>query len=156
MTAPRFNHVSVSAPDLEASVRFYTEVFGMTRIPSPNFGYPVAWMQSGNLQLHLFQQQVQAPAQHHFALTLGPEQLSDIYLRAKEHGWIEPETQGAAIRELADGAAQSYLRDPAGNLVEMDTPSFAALAAEVRADAKRLVEEHPQSEENLRATLFPG
>ena len=32
MRATAINHVSISAPDLEASVRFYTEVFGMERV----------------------------------------------------------------------------------------------------------------------------
>jgi hypothetical protein len=32
-----------------------------------------------------------------------------------------------AIRRLPDGSAQMYVRDPAGNLVELDLPDAAAL-----------------------------
>jgi catechol 2,3-dioxygenase-like lactoylglutathione lyase family enzyme len=56
MRATRINHVSISAPNLEASVRFYTELFGMERVPAPKFaGQPVAWLALGDQQLHLFQ-----------------------------------------------------------------------------------------------------
>ena len=37
MRATGINHVSISAPDLEASIRFYTQVFGMERVPAPKF-----------------------------------------------------------------------------------------------------------------------
>jgi catechol 2,3-dioxygenase-like lactoylglutathione lyase family enzyme len=154
MPAIGFNHVSVSATDLEASVRFYADVFGMRRLPAPNFGHPVAWLQVGDLQLHLFERDVAAPEAHHFALTLDPGELDAVYLRAKERGWLDPDTQGAAIRELLDGSVQAYLRDPGGNLVELDSRDVDALAPEVRADVRRLLDDQPQSEENLRATLF--
>jgi hypothetical protein len=35
-TAVNFNHVSVSALDLETSLRFYEDLFGVERIPTPN------------------------------------------------------------------------------------------------------------------------
>jgi hypothetical protein len=35
--------------------------------------------------------------------------------------------RGATIRRLPDGSAQMYVRDPAGNLVELDHPDAAAL-----------------------------
>jgi len=47
--ATGINHVAISAPDLDASVRFYTEVFGMQRVPAPNFpSQPVAWLTPGS------------------------------------------------------------------------------------------------------------
>ena len=52
--ATGINHVSISATDLEESTRFYEEVFGMERIPTPIFETPVQWLRVGDLQLHLF------------------------------------------------------------------------------------------------------
>ena len=52
--ATGINHVSISATDLETSTRFYEEVFGMERIPTPIFETPVQWLRVGDLQLHLF------------------------------------------------------------------------------------------------------
>ena len=47
MRATGLNHVSVHARDLEESVRFYTEVFGMEEIPAPDFPFPVRWLRLG-------------------------------------------------------------------------------------------------------------
>ena len=43
MPAINLNHVSVVARNLRESVRFFEEVFGMQRVPTPNFGFPVQW-----------------------------------------------------------------------------------------------------------------
>ncbi len=61
MRATAINHVSIPATDVDASCRFYEEVFGMERIPSPNFGAPVRWLRLGDLELHLFQVDEQPP-----------------------------------------------------------------------------------------------
>ena len=44
-----FTHVSVHAHDLEYSARFYTDLFGMEEIPSPDFPFPVRWLKVGAL-----------------------------------------------------------------------------------------------------------
>ena len=62
MRARGFTHVSVSATDLEESVRFYTDFFGMEEVPSPEFSGPVRWLRVGDLQLHLFLDEDPAPA----------------------------------------------------------------------------------------------
>jgi catechol 2,3-dioxygenase-like lactoylglutathione lyase family enzyme len=54
------NHVSVNAIDIEASIAFYIDLFGQEsceRIPTPNFGIPVAvqWLRIGDRELHLFE-----------------------------------------------------------------------------------------------------
>ena len=54
MRAVGINHVSISATDLEASTRFYEDIFGMERIPTPIFETPVQWLRVGDMQLHLF------------------------------------------------------------------------------------------------------
>ncbi len=59
--ATGINHVSISAPDLEESTRFYEEIFGMERIPTPMFADPVQWLRVGDLQLHLFLDAARGP-----------------------------------------------------------------------------------------------
>ena len=54
MRARGFTHVSISATDLEESVRFYEAFFAMEEVPSPDFSGPVRWLRVGDLQLHLF------------------------------------------------------------------------------------------------------
>ncbi len=68
MRATRINHVSIHVVDMEESLRFYTEVFGMERVPSPSFSHRVEWLRLGDQQLHLFERQTPAPEYHHFGL----------------------------------------------------------------------------------------
>ncbi len=46
--------VSVHANDLDQSVAFYEQLFGMRRIASPTFAFPVQWLRLRRQQLHLF------------------------------------------------------------------------------------------------------
>jgi catechol 2,3-dioxygenase-like lactoylglutathione lyase family enzyme len=68
MRALRFTHVSISARDLAESVRFYAQVFGMERIPTYTFAFPVHYLRLGEQQLHLFQRDTEAPISHHIGL----------------------------------------------------------------------------------------
>jgi catechol 2,3-dioxygenase-like lactoylglutathione lyase family enzyme len=81
------NHVSVSATDLETSIRFYEEVLGLERVATPNFGYPVQWLQAGERQLHLFQRRGETPTYHHFGLTV--DDLPAVYERAEKRGCFD-------------------------------------------------------------------
>ena len=74
MTIARLNHVSVSAPNMDESVRFYVELFGMEELPAPNFGYPLRWLRVGDLQLHLYPRS-EPRTSAHFAL-----QVDDLVL----------------------------------------------------------------------------
>jgi catechol 2,3-dioxygenase-like lactoylglutathione lyase family enzyme len=152
MNEAALNHVSVVARDLEASIRFYEELFGVERLPTPNFGFPVQWLRVGDLQIHLFERPDGAPTYHHFALSV--DDLAGIYERARERGAFDGTAFRHHLYELPDDIAQLYLRDPAGNLVEVDAPGASRLPDEIRGEMRRLADEHPQDAENMRATLF--
>jgi len=48
------HHASFIISDLEASVKFYTEVIGLQQMDRPDLGFPGAWFQLGeNQQLHI-------------------------------------------------------------------------------------------------------
>jgi lactoylglutathione lyase len=94
--AIRFNHVSISAVDMEESLRFYTEIFGMERLPSPDFADHVEWLRLGDQQLHLFRDDAAAPQRHHISLDV--DDFEAAYLKAKELGVLEERTFGAARR----------------------------------------------------------
>ncbi len=124
MRATGFTHVSIGATDLEESARFYKEFFGMEEIPSPDFSSPVRWLRVGRLQLHLFLDEDPAPARHHFALDV--DDFEAAYRKAEEMG-VRDGDHFSTVRELPDGAVQMYLRDPAGNLVEVNWPDVTTL-----------------------------
>jgi len=48
------HHTSLMISDLEASIKFYTEILGLTQMERPDLGFPGAWFQLGeNQQLHI-------------------------------------------------------------------------------------------------------
>ena len=132
MRAKGFTHVSIHAHDLEESVRFYKDFFGMEEVPSPEFSSPVRWLRVGDLQLHLFLSEDPAPARHHFALDV--DDFEAAYTRASETGARVQSGTYSTVRELPDGAVQMYLRDPAGNLVEINWPDVKTLDRSVVPD----------------------
>jgi lactoylglutathione lyase len=152
MGATNLNHVSVSVRDMEESLRFYQELFGVAQVPTPNFGFPVRWLRVGDLQLHLFERDAPGPRYHHFGLSV--DDLHPVYLKAKEMGVFDQETFGHHVYELPGGCVQLYLRDPAGNLVEVDFPDARAIDRSIIDDMRRLADVRPQSAENLASTLF--
>jgi catechol 2,3-dioxygenase-like lactoylglutathione lyase family enzyme len=152
MRATGFNHVSVAARDLEESTRFYVEVFGMEKIPTYNFAFPVQYLRLGDLQLHLFERDTPAPEFHHFGINV--DDFEAAYVKARELGIQEERAFFSHAYELPDGSVQMYLRDPSGNLVEVDWPDVSTLDRSVVTDLKRLEDDVPQDEESRRSTLF--
>jgi catechol 2,3-dioxygenase-like lactoylglutathione lyase family enzyme len=154
--AKRLNHVSVVAKDMAESVRFYTEVLGLEVIPSPTFAFAVTWLAAGDLQVHLFERDgpgSQPPAFHHFGLEM--EDFMAVYERVKALDIEEPETFFSAVYELPDGSIQMYVRDPAGNLVELDFPDAASTVERSRVpEYRRLADDVEQAEASRGATLF--
>ena len=155
MRAINMNHVSVSAYDIENSIRFYEGVFGAQRIPTPRFAVPVQWLRLGSGQLHLFEDAQPAPARaHHFAVTVTVDDFDAIFATAKSLRVLDGVVFGHHLYELPGGEGQMYLRDPGGNLVEVNCAGVAAAGPQVLAEIRKLSDDRPQSEENQRARLF--
>ncbi len=149
MSTNGFTHVSVHAQDLKESARFYEDLFGMEEIPAPSFPFPVRWLKAGTLQLHLFAGEERAPSGHHFGLDV--DDFEAVYLKAKEMGAQVGEGYFSKVYELPDGAAQLYLRDPAGNMVEVNFPDAAALDRSVIGEIEKVPSE---TQESARAKLY--
>jgi catechol 2,3-dioxygenase-like lactoylglutathione lyase family enzyme len=138
---------------MEESVRFYTEMFGMERINTYTFAFPTQYLRLGDLQLHIFQrEQTDAPPFHHIALNV--DDLEAAWIRAKELGALDISAFFSPIYELPDGTVQVYLRDPGGNLVELDWPDAESLDREVFGEIPKLADSVPQTDEGLHATLY--
>jgi YD repeat-containing protein len=151
--ATRINHVSVHAVDLEESARFYTELFGMQRVATPDFpDVHVLWLQLGEQQLHLFARDVPTPAYHHLGLDV--DDFAAVYRRAKERGLLDDTAFSVQVRSHPAGWVQMYVRDPAGNLVEIDWPDVSTLPPEIASEIPSIEEERPQAGEARTATLY--
>ena len=152
MRATGFNHVSIHALDLEKSVRFYTEVLGMEKIPTYTFAFPVQYLRLGDLQLHLFQREADAPAFHHIGINV--DDFAEAYERVQALGIAEKDSFFEDMYELPDGSVQIYLRDPAGNLIELDWPDVTTIDRTRVPDIRKLDDSVAQTGEALRATLY--
>jgi catechol 2,3-dioxygenase-like lactoylglutathione lyase family enzyme len=151
----RLNHVSISSIDVEESVRWYEALFGLERVDTYTFAFPTQYLRLGEQQLHIFQrEQTDAPAFHHIAIDV--DDLEEAWRRAQELDALDATAFFSPIYELPDGTVQVYLRDPGGNLVELDWPDVTTLDREVFGEIPKLADAVPQTEEGLRATLYLG
>jgi len=146
------NHVSVVADDLEVSRRFYVDELGLEELPTPNFAFPVVWLKAGNGQLHLFARPDGPPSHAHFALEIADFML--VYRRMKELGALDHETFGNPMYELPDGGIQLYIRDPAGNLVELDHPDASTIPRDEVPEYMRLADLRSQDGDAAGSTLW--
>ena len=151
MATLRINHVSVNATDLQASVDFYVGLLGARAIPTLDFGFPVQWLEVGDCQLHLFEKPIEPTSHHHCAITV--DDLEPVYAFAESRGAFDHGAFGHHLFRLPGDIAQLYVRDPAGNLLEIDAAGADALPERLRAEMRIFEEVHPQSPETLQARL---
>ena len=107
---------------------------------------------SATPQLHVFIRDAKPQTHHHFAITV--EDLEPVFRRAEAMDALDGRSHGHHIIELPGDVAQTYVRDPAGNLMEIDTPGASRLPEALRREMRWLGDMFPQSEANLRARLF--
>jgi catechol 2,3-dioxygenase-like lactoylglutathione lyase family enzyme len=153
MRATRINHVSIPADELDASARFYEELFGAERVPTARFSSPVLWLRVGEQQLHLFERgEDDSPLAQHFAFDV--DDFDAVYAKAKGMGILDSRAFGAPLRSHPAGWVQLYIRDPAGNLLEIDSPDASAVAPETLADVLPLESSVEQVGDAAIATLY--
>ncbi len=148
----QINHVSVNARDLRESVDFYVDLLGAELIPTPNFGIPVQWLALGHTQLHLFERDLQQSQLHHLGITV--DDLEPVYRAAERRDAFDYDSFGNHLVELPGDVVQLYVRDPAGNLVEIDQSGVGRLPDDLRTQIKPLWDFNAQSDDNMRGRLF--
>ncbi len=148
----RINHVSINALDLQESAGFYVELLGAEPIATPNFGVPVQWLALGRTQLHLFERDLTPTSHHHLGITV--DDLEPVYRAAERRNAFDDVAFRNRLVELPGDVVQLYLRDPAGNLVEIDCQGADRLPDDMRALLKGLWDFNPQTEEQMRGRLF--
>ncbi|GGM59701.1 catechol 2,3-dioxygenase-like lactoylglutathione lyase family enzyme [Halarchaeum rubridurum] len=141
MPTATYTHVTLAVDDLDESVAFYGDAFGMGRIPTPDWDLPVQWLACGGLQLHLVETEAEAPAFHHFgvhvddveavyeAVAAHPDATFDDLGVTEDGDWADGDPPVYALPEI--GTLQLYVRDPSGNMVEVDAPDVDALDRDV-------------------------
>ena len=157
MTGPAvgLNHVSVIARDLDESVRFYVDVLGLEPVPTPDFGFPGA-VAAGRRPAGAPLRAPRERRRPHAHLALEVDDLMRVYRRAKELGVLDHETFGNAMHELPNGVVQMYIRDPSGNLIELDHRDASTIPRHEVPGYVVLADVRPQEGDAARATLFPA
>jgi hypothetical protein len=82
------------------------------------------------------------------------DDLEPVYRAAERRDAFDRKAFGNHLVELPGDVVQLYVRDPAGNLVEIDHAGVDRLPDDLRAQLKHLWDFNPQTEENMRGRLF--
>jgi len=122
MIVKRAHHYSINVSDIERARAFYGGLLGLVEKQRPDFGFPGAWYQAGDVELHL----IVPPA----GVETGapPPGLSPIaghiafevedYRSTKAH----LEAAGVEVLGLGEKVGQMFVRDEDGNVVELIEP----------------------------------
>ena len=117
------DHIALQVADLEASVAFYSGVFGFKEVPAAAKGR--RWLSLGKgITLHLLGERSTPVVDNrsvHVALT--SDNLEPILQRLKVRGiaWTDfAGSQGAVGTVRTDGVRQIFLRDPDGYWIEVN------------------------------------
>jgi len=111
-------HVAVNATDLAASRAFYVDVLGLTELDRPDFGFPGAWLGlPDGRAVHLVEVPHEAHTGYHFALEVAD---MDAAIAALRTAGVEVSD---AFELTAGSGRQTFLNDPAGNVVELNQPT---------------------------------
>jgi len=111
------HHVSLDVRELEMTGEFYRDTLGLPEIPRPELGFPGLWFQAGAQQIHLqCLADREAPPSQHFAFHV--EDLDAALAELDARG-----VQVSPARDIPGGGRQAFLRDPSGNLIELNQPA---------------------------------
>jgi catechol 2,3-dioxygenase-like lactoylglutathione lyase family enzyme len=106
------HHVSINVPDVPAALGFYVGTLGLRlRSDRPDFGFPGAWLDAGDQQLHLIEGDPPPAVGQHFAVRVGDLDEVVTELRAQSLEVSDPSPVGSS--------RQAFLSDPAGNVIEL-------------------------------------
>jgi glyoxylase I family protein len=107
------HHVSINVDDVDAAVDFYVDVLGLVmRQDRPaDLGVDGVWLDAGGQQVHLIHASPPTARGQHFALLVEDLDIAVSELRARDVNVSDPAPVGRS--------RQSFLNDPAGNLIEL-------------------------------------
>lgn len=112
------HHVSLIVSDTNRSLKFYTEVLGLEQTERPDLGFPGAWFQLGNQQIHILELDNPDPT------TGRPEHGGrdrHVAFNVSELAPVKAALEQAGIFYTLSksGRKALFCRDPDGNAIEI-------------------------------------
>jgi len=120
------DHITLVVKDLEQSRNFYVDLLGMEEVPRPNFHFAGSWFKAGETLIHaILEFEESGPAGNvvaqgcsisrtqHFAFIINDPNSIVAYL----HQANIPIVSGP--KQRPDGAAQVFVQDPDGYVIEL-------------------------------------
>lgn len=119
------DHVTIVVKDLAATRRFYVDALGMEEVARPGFSFAGQWFRAGATLIHTILEFEGSSAAglgggtntrgHHFAFLVDDVSAAARHLENLGIGFVSPP------KLRPDGAAQMFIRDPDGHLVELSS-----------------------------------
>jgi catechol 2,3-dioxygenase-like lactoylglutathione lyase family enzyme len=114
MSTLGIHHVSINVGNVEDAATFYVDVLGLQRLDRPDFGFPGAWLKSGEQEVHLIGIESGPPLkEQHFAFKV--DNIETIRKRLVDAGH-----KCSTSREIPGICLQAFSHDPSGNMVEFN------------------------------------
>jgi catechol 2,3-dioxygenase-like lactoylglutathione lyase family enzyme len=114
------HHVSLNVDDAEKTGRFYIDVLGLEVLPRPDFPFAGYWLRAGDQEIHLIQvPDHRVPGGEHFAFRV--DDVDAVCRELTERG-----VKVSKPMQIPGGGKQAFLRDPSGNLLELNQPQAGA------------------------------
>lgn len=114
-------HATVIVDDLEKACSFYRDELGLEPLPTFNLDFPAQFFRiNEEQQLHVTEWEDEISFRGHLCVQV--DDFDSIFRRMRELGAIDTAPWGK-VRRLPDGAMQMFIRDPAGNLIEISCPA---------------------------------
>jgi glyoxylase I family protein len=112
------NHASLIVANLDVSMVFYCDVLGLQQVDRPDLGFPGAWFQLGDQQIHLLELENPDP------ITGRPEHGGrdrHVALNALSLSPVQDTLNEAGIvyTMSKSGRRALFCRDPDGNAIEI-------------------------------------
>lgn len=130
--ALKINHVTLIVDNLEKAGNFYQHELGLEPLASFRFDYPVMFFKfNEHEQLHISEWEDKTSFRGHICVQV--DDFNSLFFRMKELNIIDIQPWGK-VRKLPDGAMQMFVRDPAGNLVEISSTPDAEIDPRIFTD----------------------
>lgn len=128
----QINHATIIVDHLERARNFYEQELNLEPLPTFNLDFPAQFYRVNDTQqLHVTEWPDTPSFRGHVCLQV--DDFNAIFFRMRELNLIDISPWGK-VRRLPDGAMQMFVRDPAGNLLEISCKPGTPIDDQIFAD----------------------